>query len=164
MSAAQEAQSPVATGTVAKEKAAEVLRAPEAAIQKQSQQSVRPRMVTVNKSSGVSILEAMRASGLAPASRLDVVADGKLRRYCVQGDKPDSLNGWCVLFGAALRAGVFGSWRTDQGFTWCEPRLERASLAQRAKVAAQIKAQHAALEAARAERKRANGKRGAHAV
>ena len=89
------------------------------------------------------MLDAMRAVGLASAKDLDLVSDGGLRRYKVEGDKAGSNNGWVVYFG---NAGSFGSWKTGETHTWHEAATRPQTAAERA-------ALHKQLEAARAARK-----------
>ncbi|WP_196221160.1 toprim domain-containing protein [Sansalvadorimonas verongulae] len=57
------------------------------------------------------IYDAMAKVGLAPPLGVEIVMDGLLHRYRVDGEKLGSQNGWYVCFPTA---GVFGSWRTDQ--------------------------------------------------
>jgi len=104
-----------------KEKAAEVLRAPEAAIQKQS------KMIIVGDlgrgqylDQRGTMLDAMRLAGLAPSKTLELIPDGKLRRYRVEGDKAGSLNGWFVLYSHPIQSGAFGSWKTGEAHKWRE--------------------------------------------
>lgn len=40
-----------------------------------------------------------------------IVADGRLRRFHIKGDKPLSRNGWYVLCSDGVPAGQFGTWR-----------------------------------------------------
>ena len=105
-----------------KEKAAEVLPAPEAAIQKADRVIIVGNIGRVNAAAqGASMLQAMQMAGLAPAKALDLVPDGKLRRYRVEGDKSGSTNGWFWLrSGDAFPGlfGMFGSWKTDECHTW----------------------------------------------
>ncbi len=49
-----------------------------------------------------------------------VIADGKLRRFHVKGDRPGTRNGWYVLFAGRSMAGKFGSWKTQQSYSWHE--------------------------------------------
>lgn len=49
----------------------------------------------------------------------EIIADGKLHRFFIQGDRPGSKNGWYVLFGDGIPAGAFGSWKTGFKGTWC---------------------------------------------
>ncbi len=100
-----------------KEKAAGVLRAPEAAIQKADRAIIKRRPDPVN----LTMLQAMLLADLAPAKALELVPDGKLRRYRVEGDKAGSTNGWFWLrSGDAFPGlfGMFGSWKTDECHTW----------------------------------------------
>lgn len=59
---------------------------------------------------------AMRAAGLETNENL--VADGQLRRFHVEGDKARTKNGWYVVYADGIPAGEFGSWRTDRVETW----------------------------------------------
>jgi phage/plasmid primase-like uncharacterized protein len=59
---------------------------------------------------------AMRAAGLPAA---EVVADGQLRRFHVEGDRRAEKNGWYVLFADAMPAGVFGCWKRNIREKWC---------------------------------------------
>ena len=63
---------------------------------------------------------AMREAGIVPVFTRDgIIADGKLIRFHVEGDKKGTRNGWCVLFGDGIPAGEFGSWKTGETHTWC---------------------------------------------
>lgn len=62
-------------------------------------------------------LDALRTAGLAPV-KATPVADGRLRRYRVEGDRAGSLNGWYILYPGAIPAGAFGSWKTGESHTW----------------------------------------------
>ncbi len=61
------------------------------------------------------ILDAMAAVGLSGA---EPIVDGKLHRFTVDGDRPGSNNGWYVLHGGRVPAGIFGSWKTGITTTW----------------------------------------------
>jgi putative DNA primase/helicase len=61
--------------------------------------------------------EAMAAAGLRTGD--DIVDDGQIHRFHVDGDKPRSKNGWYVLHGDGIPAGQFGSWKHDVSTTWC---------------------------------------------
>jgi hypothetical protein len=54
-----------------------------------------------------------------------IIADGKLHRFHVSGDKPGTRNGWYVLHAEGIPAGAFGSWRTGAQHTWSS-KPERA--------------------------------------
>lgn len=59
---------------------------------------------------------ALRAAGLDTDAEL--VADGTLHRFRVQGDKAGTRNGFYVLHADGLPAAEFGSWKTGQRETW----------------------------------------------
>ncbi|MDP2770901.1 MAG: hypothetical protein Q8O81_13840 [Giesbergeria sp.] len=69
-----------------------------------------------------SMLAAMTSVGLEPNKDVDMVPDGKLRRYRVRGDKAGSKNGWYVLHEHPILAGAFGSWKTGESHNWREVR------------------------------------------
>lgn len=87
---------------------------------------------------------ALAAAGLA-MHKPDVVADGRLHRYRVDGDKAGTCNGWYVLHLEASPFGAFGSWKTGQSETWTAATGAVITEAER-------KAQRARLAAARAAR------------
>ncbi|MGQ0526671.1 MAG: toprim domain-containing protein [Alphaproteobacteria bacterium] len=60
---------------------------------------------------------ALEAAGLSMEQ--NIIADGRLHRFYVKGDKPGSKNGWYVLFGSGVPAGGFGSWKTGDKGAWC---------------------------------------------
>lgn len=60
---------------------------------------------------------AMASAGLR--IRDEIIPDGKIHRFTVEGDKPRSLNGWYVLHEDGVPAGAFGSWKHDIHSTWC---------------------------------------------
>lgn len=75
-------------------------------------------------------LDQMRAAGITPL-RFDPVADGRIHRFRIEGDKAGSRNGWCVLY---QDHGAFGSWKTGEQHTWraeSDHTLTAAELAER---------------------------------
>lgn len=56
--------------------------------------------------------QAMRNAGIEPPA--EIIADGRLHRFNVTGDKPRTENGWYLLHLDGLPAGRFGTWR-DSG-------------------------------------------------
>ena len=128
-----------------KEKAAEVLPAPEAAIQKADRVIIVGNIGRVNAGGrGASMLQAMQMAGLAPAKALDLVPDGKLRRYRVEGDKSGSTNGWYVLHSHPILAGAFGSWKTGESHNWHEVRAKPPTQAERDALRKHLQATQAA--------------------
>lgn len=107
-------------------------------------------------------LDAMCRAGIAPADRGAIVADGKLHRFHVEGDKPRTRNGWLVLYADGLPAGEFGTWK-DGGasHTWhaaggrdLSP-AEQVELRARLKAASDARAKERAAEQAKARAKAA---------
>ena len=95
-------------------------------------------------------LQALAAAGLAPHGDLDLVADGKLRRYRIEGDKAGSRNGWAVLHSHPVTAGAFGSWKSGESHTWCERTSKPPTAAERAELQRQMQAMRAARAAEQA--------------
>lgn len=62
-------------------------------------------------------IEALHAAGLTMRKGVPV-ADDRLHRYQVEGDKSGSKNGWYVLHLDDKPFGIFGSWRTGQHEKW----------------------------------------------
>lgn len=64
--------------------------------------------------------QAMAEAGLAYDDQHDLIDDGQIHRYHVDGDKPGKRNGWYVLYTDGVPAGSFGTWRQpDVSHTWC---------------------------------------------
>ena len=61
--------------------------------------------------------DAMHSAGIAYDGK--IIADGKIHRFRVNGDKSGSLNGWLVLHNDNLPVGLFGSWKTGLTEKWC---------------------------------------------
>lgn len=68
-------------------------------------------------SAEISFLDRLAAAGLAPI-KFKPVADGRIHRFRIEGDKAGSRNGWCVLYADPIGHGAFGSWRTGESHTW----------------------------------------------
>lgn len=80
-------------------------------------------------------LRALTDAGLMMV-KPDVIGDGVLHRYRIDGDKTGSLNGWYVLHLDGKPFGAFGSWKTGQSLTWAAERSETITPAERAAMAA----------------------------
>ena len=90
--------------------------------------------------------EAMVDAGLAMYKPTSILADGKVHRYRVAGDKAGSLNGWYVLHLEAKAFGAFGSWKLDKPFRWSSLKPETMTPAERQAFAArmqEVRAAHA---------------------
>ena len=55
---------------------------------------------------------AMTDAGLVYTDSL--IADGKIKRFHVEGDRPGSQNGWYIFHGDGIPAGAFGSWKNGE--------------------------------------------------
>lgn len=64
------------------------------------------------------LLNAMADAGVTPANSAEIVMDGRLHRYRVDGDKSGRLNGWYVAHTDGRPAGCVGSWKTGVTRTW----------------------------------------------
>lgn len=106
--------------------------------------------------------DAMCCAGIVPSDRSVIVADGKLHRFHVDGDKRGSRNGWLVLYADGLPAGEFGTWK-DGGasHTWHAAGgrdltdSEQAELRTRLQAASEARAKERATEQAKARAKAA---------
>ena len=65
-------------------------------------------------------VEEFRAAMSAAGLRTDdqIIDDGVLHRFQVDGDKPRTKNGWYTLHSDGIPAGAFGSWKHDISGTW----------------------------------------------
>ncbi|MDP3424699.1 MAG: toprim domain-containing protein [Burkholderiaceae bacterium] len=82
--------------------------------------------------------DAMAAVGLTPHTPPPPVADGKLQRFRVAGDKAGSKNGWVIEHTHPVRMAVFGSWKTGEQHTWREASITPTTPAQRAEIQHQL--------------------------
>jgi putative DNA primase/helicase len=86
--------------------------------------------------------DAIAAAGLGHP---DIVPDGALHRFRVEGDKPGTRNGWYVLHIDGTPAGCFGSWKLSETQTWCAVSRDQLTQAQQADI-------RRLMEAAKAQR------------
>ncbi|WP_240592757.1 toprim domain-containing protein [Macromonas bipunctata] len=94
------------------------------------------------------LLDAMRAAGLAPAKDLPAVGGGVLHRYRVEGDKPGSLNGWVSLHDDERPAFAnFGSWKTGEQHHWRDGGNNRLTVAEQTELKRRMAAAKAACDA-----------------
>ena len=91
-------------------------------------------------------LRALADSGLAMV-KPDVIGDGVLHRYRVDGDKAGRLNGWYVLHLDDKPFGAFGSWRTGQNITWTADKPETMTDSERKALRARMASARAARDA-----------------
>lgn len=62
-------------------------------------------------------INAMQMEDIDPPG--EIIADGQLHRFHVEGDQPRSVNGWYVLHADDPPAGAFGCWKRGINETWC---------------------------------------------
>lgn len=78
------------------------------------------------------MLDAMASYGVSPHGQLNMVADGRIHRYRVAGDKSGSKNGWYVFHDdGTVQAGAFGSWKTGESGTWSSRSEDALSAAEK---------------------------------
>ena len=104
--------------------------------------------------------DALQAAGVAPASPSALVADGRLHRHRIEGDKPGSLNGWHVLHLDSPPSGAGGSWKSGARVNWCAKRLQSLTPAERVELARRIEQDRARAQAETERRHREAAKRG----
>ena len=75
-------------------------------------------------------IDTMRLSGLA-MHKGSLVADGRLHRYQVEGDKSGSKNGWYVLHLDDKPFGAFGSWKFGLSESWTPTTFSAMTEAER---------------------------------
>ena len=75
-------------------------------------------------------LDFMRAAGLNPL-KVSPVADGRIHRFRIVGDKAGSKNGWYVLHLDPIPHGAGGSWRTDETYTWRDAEARKINWQER---------------------------------
>lgn len=68
------------------------------------------------------LLDVLHAAGIAPADPGDLVTDGTLHRFRVDGDKRGTANGWAVLH---HDHGAAGSWKSGALVTWSAKSTSR---------------------------------------
>lgn len=93
---------------------------------------------------GEKLYQAMVDNGLAMHKPTPLIADGKIYRYRVAGDKAGSLNGWYFLHLGAKAWAVYGSWKFEEPFHWSAEKPETMTPAERQALAADRRAAMAA--------------------
>lgn len=86
------------------------------------------------------IQDAMASAGLRPHKPLELIADGRIHRFRLAGDKSGSRNGWAVLHDGPHPFGAFGSWKTSEQHTWHAATSKPLTPAERADIAQRTRA------------------------
>jgi putative DNA primase/helicase len=89
---------------------------------------------------GTTIQDAMASACLQPHKPLEVIADGRIRRFRLTGDKSGSRNGWVVMHDGPVAFGAFGSWKTGEQYPWREAVAKPLTPAEQAAIAQRMKA------------------------
>lgn len=90
------------------------------------------------------LIDAMREAGIPPAEPAEIVIDGELHRYQVEGDRRGRANGWVIGFDDDRPAAKFGSWKTGIVRSWRADRYTPMSAADRGEMERQ-RAERAAV-------------------
>lgn len=101
-----------------------------------------------------SFLEAMADAGIPPHDPGEIVPDGALHRFRVEGDKAGTRNGWAILHLDGVPAGAFGSWKMGLYSSWCSRERESLTEAEREQMNRQMEAAKAKREAEREREQR----------
>jgi putative DNA primase/helicase len=72
---------------------------------------------------------AMTSAGLN--TKCPIIADGQIHRFQIDGDKPQSKNGWYVLYHGDISAGSYGSWKDGTKYTWCSKSQDTMTSAEK---------------------------------
>ena len=107
------------------------------------------------------LLDFMRILGLDPVNETPV-ADGRIHRYRIVGDKPGSKNGWYALHLDPIPHGAVGSWRSGETHPWRDAEARKINWQERRELQERMRqvqhernaAQQAVYELARAKAER----------
>lgn len=83
------------------------------------------------------LLDAMRSAGIQLDNPGQIVADGILHRFRVEGDKAGTLNGWAVLH---HDHGAAGTWKGGSSCTWSSRSIISMSRVERDAFYAKVRA------------------------
>lgn len=88
-------------------------------------------------------MDFLASVGLAPIN-FHPLADGRIHRFRVEGDKVGSRNGWCMLATDPIPHGLAGSWRTGETHKWRDQEARPINHAERAHLHRQMQQAKAA--------------------
>ncbi len=109
----------------------------------------------------LTFFEALKGAGVAPSSPSELVADGRLHRHHVEGDRRGTRNGWHILHVDAPASGAGGSWKSGVRVTWCTKGRQSLSAPELAILRRRIQQERAAAQTEQEARHREAAKRGA---
>jgi len=93
-----------------------------------------------------SFYESMQAAGLAPSKISELVADGRLHRFHIPGDRATSKNGWYRLHIDNPPSGIAGNWKTGATVKWTMKPQHRMTEAEREALRLRIENDRAVFE------------------
>jgi putative DNA primase/helicase len=73
------------------------------------------------------LIDQLIKAAIPPAKPEQIIMDGGLHRFEVQGDRPGSRNGWIAGHLDPPVSAAFGSWKHGVNATWCEKSSGRLS-------------------------------------
>ncbi len=77
----------------------------------------------------VTFRRAMASAGIVTSD--PIIADGRLHRFHVRGDRPGSKNGYYILHDEGVPFGIYGSWKSVAKGTWCAKSYRDLSASER---------------------------------
>jgi len=89
--------------------------------------------------------EAMAVQGIV--AHAEIIPDGNLHRFHVEGDRPGKKNGWYILRLQPWPCGAFGSWKLNVSHKWKLPGRDSLNREQRAALQNRITEAEAACRA-----------------
>ena len=87
-----------------------------------------------------SFIDTLVTAGIPPQRPSEIVGDGQLHRFQVEGDKSGTKNGYYVLHLGRAPAGFYGSWRLGIGHKWRADNQKSLTPADREAVRQEVKA------------------------
>ncbi len=109
----------------------------------------------------LTFFEALKGAGVAPSSPSELVADGRLHRHHVEGNRRGTRNGWHILHVDAPASGAGGSWKSGVRVTWCAKSRQTLSAPELAILRRRIEQERAAAQAERDTQHRKAARTGA---
>jgi putative DNA primase/helicase len=72
---------------------------------------------------------ALNSAGIS--CKDNIIADGQLHRFHIEGDKSGKKNGWYVFYSGNIPAGAYGCWKRGINETWCAVHQKSLSVFER---------------------------------
>lgn len=104
----------------------------------------------ISKNFFLDFKQAMTNNGLL--CHEEIIADGTIHRFHVEGDKAGSINGWYIVHTGVVLAGSFGCWKRGIKQHWHSKRENELSTTEKRVLQQQIAKSKQAIEKAQYER------------